>query len=306
MRRSLIKISITLIAIFLLSTSYGQKIEVNVDRDSILIGEEIQLSISYPVEKATSSLQFFEGDSIGNGFEVLEVRKNDTVDKKNTLLLFITNFELNNQLIPPFTVFYGESKLVSNPISVHVSLMEVDTTQPIKDIKPILDDPFTSSDYFKMGWDWVKNNWWILFLVLIMIGFVLWFSLRKKQPKEETVIAKPTIPAHLLTVDKLKELEEKQLWQKGNQKEYNVQLSAIIQFYISERYEVPTAEKTSSEILHSLRFVEMGEGNKQNLKKLLILSDLVKFAKEQPTADDNESVMKDAYTFIKTTKKLND
>lgn len=306
MNNKLKTISLTLIAFFLLSNSYAQNIEVKVDRDSILIGEEIHLSISYPIEKATSSLQFFEGDSIGNGFEVLEVLKNDTIENQKRLILSVTNFELDFKIIPPFSVFYGESKLVSRPISVHVSLMEVDTAQPIKDIKPILEDSFTTSDYYKMGWNWAKNNWWIVLLVSIMIGLVLWFLLRKKQPKQEIVIAKPTIPAHLLAVNKLKELEEKQLWQNGNQKEYNVELTQIIQFYISERYEVPTAEKTSSEILHSLRFVEMGEGNKENLKKLLILSDLVKFAKEQPTADDNESVMKDAYTFIKTTKKLND
>ena len=249
-------------------------------------------------------MQFFEGDSIGNGFEVLKLVKNDTIDKQNTLLLTVTNFELDHKLIPPFTVFYGKSKLVSKPVSIHIALMEVDTNQTIKDIKPIMEDSFTTSDYFKMGWNWVKNNWWIILVGFIVIGLFFWFFLRRKQPKEENIIKKPSIPAHLLAVDKLKELEEKQLWQNGNQKEYNVQLTEIIQFYISERYKVPTAEKTSSEILHSLRFVEIGEGNKQNLKKLLILSDLVKFAKEKPTAADNEAILRDAYTFIETTKKV--
>ena len=152
MNNKLKTISLTLIASLLLSISYAQKIEVSVDRDSILIGEAVQLSISYPIEKSTSSLQFFEGDSIGNGFEVLEVLKNDTIENQKRLKLSITNFELDFKIIPPFTVFYGENKLISRPISVHVSLMEVDTTQPIKDIKPILEDSFTASDYFKMGW----------------------------------------------------------------------------------------------------------------------------------------------------------
>ncbi|MEN8787255.1 MAG: LPXTG cell wall anchor domain-containing protein [Flavobacteriales bacterium] len=296
---TLILIAITFIAN---ANSYAQKIEVSVDRDSILIGEAIQLSISYPIEKSTSSLQFFEGDSIGNGFEVLEVLKNDTIENQKRLKLSLTNFELDYKVIPPFTVFYGENKLISRPISVHVSLMEVDTTQPIKDIKPILKDPFTASDYFKMGWKWVKNNWWIVVLGLIVIGFILWLLLRKKQPKEVKIIEKPIVPAHILANEKLKILQEKRLWQNGNQKEYNVELTEIIQFYITERYNVPTAEKTSSEILHSLRFVEMGEENKQNLKKLLILSDLVKFAKEKPTSEENESVLNDAYKFVETTK----
>lgn len=303
MKKYLKNISITLLAILLLSNNYAQKIEVSIDRDSILIGEAIEISISYPITNATSTLQFFEGDSIGNGFEVLEVLKNDTIDNQNQLKLALTNFELDNKLIPSFTVFYGESKLVSRPVSVHISLMQVDTTQPIKDIKPIMEDPFTTQDYLKMGLNWAKKYWWVILIGILGIGLIVWFLLRKKEHKQETIIEKPRVPAHLLAIDKLKELESKQLWQNGNQKEYNVQLTEIVQFYISERYEVPTAEKTSSEILHSLRFVEMGESNKQNLRKLLMLSDLVKFAKEKPTADENESVMRDGYLLIETTKK---
>ena len=105
---------------------------------------------------------------------------------------------------------------------------------------------------------------------------------------------------------RLKELEEKQLWQNGKQKEYNVQLTEVIQEYITNRYNVPTSERTSSEILYSLRFVEMGERNKTNLRELLMLSDLVKFAKELPTPDENEKVLRNGYEFVKTTQnKLN-
>ncbi|MEN8929039.1 MAG: hypothetical protein ABF240_09240, partial [Flavobacteriales bacterium] len=70
----------------------------------------------------------------------------------------------------------------------------------------------------------------------------------------------------------------------------------------TNRYNVPTSERTSSEIIQSLRFVEMGEENKANLRELLMLSDLVKFAKELPTADENEKVLRNGYEFIKTTQ----
>jgi hypothetical protein len=304
MKKKIRHIKTTILAIILLSNSYAQSIQVSVDRDTIFIGEQIELSISYPIKHATSSLQFFEGDSIGNGFEVLEILNNDTIDNQTQLKLAVTNFEIDNKFIPPFTVFYGESKSVSKPISVYVSLMQVDTNQPIKDIKPIIEDILTSYDYLKIVWNWTKKNWWILLIGLILILLIIWFLISKKEPKKKQIAEKKVVPVHLLAVDKLKQLEAKQLWQNGNQKEYNVQLTEIILFYISERYDMPTAEKTSSEIIHSLRFVKMGESNKQNLKKLLVLSDLVKFAKEKPTPYDNESVMKDAYMFIETTKKV--
>ena len=98
------------------------------------------------------------------------------------------------------------------------------------------------------------------------------------------------------------ELKNKNLWENGLQKEYNVQLTEVIQQYITDRYKVTTKEKTSSEILHSLRFVEMDEQNKTNLRQLLMLSDLVKFAKEKPTDNENNEVLNNAFDFVETTK----
>ena len=39
------------------------------------------------------------------------------------------------------------------------------------------------------------------------------------------------------------------------------------------------------------------------VKQVLILSDLVKFAKEQPTPTENEACLENSYAFISGTKK---
>lgn len=292
--------------LFIGGRSLGQKIEVNVNKDTIKIGESIELSLSYSFAKATSGLSFYEGDSLGDGFEVLEVVQADTNQNTVNFKVSVTNFELGSRAIPTFTVYYGDKKTSSTPIPIFVSLVELDTTLPFKDIKPILEDSLTSSDYIKMGWNWVIKYWWLVGLILFgLIGIILYYRMRKLPSNriEESEKSIPLIPAHVQGIQSLKELEKKELWQKGNQKQYNVELTEIIQTYIFQRYQVPTFERTSSEIIHSLRFVEMGLENKQNLRKLLMLSDLVKFAKEKPTSHENESVMKEAYQFIETTKK---
>jgi hypothetical protein len=46
----------------------------------------------------------------------------------------------------------------------------------------------------------------------------------------------------------------------------------------------------------------MDEQNKTNLRQLLMLSDLVKFAKEKPTDNENNEVLNNAFDFVKTTK----
>ena len=303
MKKILTHTAYTILAILLLPISYSQHIEVAVDKDSILIGEPIKTTISFPIAGATSSLIFSEGDSIGNGFEVFEVMRLDTVGEQTTFEVLLSTFELGNQFIPPFSIFYGSKKVVSRPIPVFVSLVEVDTTQPMKDIKPIFTDPLTSRDYAQLGWNWLKQNgWWILLLLLALIVlFVIFWS--KKEKNHTKVEQSVRVTAHEKAFAQLEELKSKQLWQKGMQKQYNVELTAIIEEYLTERYQVPTLQKTSGEIIHSLRFVEMGEENKRNLRKLLMLSDLVKFAKEKPTAQENEEVLRDAESFIETTKE---
>lgn len=295
------------IAFFILVNlvSFGQIISVKSSKDSILIGEPIDLSIQYDLKNVTSNLSFSEGDSIGNGFEVLEVISSDTIEESIfNQNIVVTCFELGNQFIPSFSIFVDSNKHVSKPIPVFVSLMKVDTTQPIKDIKPIIYDNLTFNDKANLLWKWIKNYWYIWIPILLGLFFLIWFLFfKKKTVKEEKLPIKEIIPAHVMAVSKLKELDEKQLWQKGKQKEYNVALTEIIQQYITNRYNVSTSERTSSEILQSLRFIEMGEENKMNLRELLMLSDLVKFAKELPTPDENLKVMKNAYLFVATTKK---
>ncbi|MEN8929009.1 MAG: hypothetical protein ABF240_09090, partial [Flavobacteriales bacterium] len=248
------------------SISFAQTFTIQSNKDSILIGEPFNLSVQYTVFGATSQLSFEKGDSLGNGFEVLEVESTDTI--KGTLLsqqLMVTCFELDNQFIPAFSIYYDSNKVVSKPIPVHVSLMQVDTAQPIKDIKPIVYDELTAGERLSMVWNWMKKYWFVWIPILLGLLFLIWFLFIKKKTEKATIVPeKEIIPAHILANSRLKELEEKQLWQSGKQKEYNVQLTEVIQEYITNRYNVPTSERTSSEIIQSLRFVEMGEENKAN------------------------------------------
>ncbi|MGB1041076.1 MAG: hypothetical protein ACPGVD_09395, partial [Flavobacteriales bacterium] len=226
-----------------------------------------------------------------------------TTNGLENIQLGISTFEVGNQFTPSFSVAYGQSISVSDSISVFVSLVAVDTSKPFKDIYPIFDNPLTAAEKWQLFWNKILAIWYVfLILLLLIIGLIWVVFFRKKKKKQEPEVVKEVIPAHILAERKLDELEGKQLWQNGNQKEYNVQLTEIIQEYISDRYNVPTKEKTSSEILHSIRFVEINELNKNNLRQLLMLSDLVKFAKEEPTPEENNTLLSNARQFVETTK----
>ena len=70
-----LKYIVSTLAILLIanSFSFAQYFEVKASKDSILIGEPIELTIQYSLLNATSQLIFEEGDSLGNGFEILAV-----------------------------------------------------------------------------------------------------------------------------------------------------------------------------------------------------------------------------------------
>ena len=64
-------------------------------------------------------------------------------------------------------------------------------------------------------------------------------------------------------------------------------------------------EQTTDEILNQPRILELESSSRQQLDVLLKLSDLAKFAKHQPLANENEQSMRDAVLFVKEHALLN-
>ena len=56
--------------------------------------------------------------------------------------------------------------------------------------------------------------------------------------------------------------------------------------------------------MYYLRLSELTENQKRVLRKLLMLTDLVKYAKESPLAAENEQVLRVAYNLVEETKKI--
>ena len=96
----------------------------------------------------------------------------------------------------------------------------------------------------------------------------------------------------------LDNLAEKKLWQNGRDKEFHTELTEILRQYIEARFAVPAMEKTSDEILDELyELAESQKASLANLKQILSIADLVKFAKYHPYADENQ-------LFVEQTKKV--
>jgi hypothetical protein len=107
----------------------------------------------------------------------------------------------------------------------------------------------------------------------------------------------------LLALQKLTELRNRKLWQQEQTKQYHTELTDIIRDYLENRYVIKAHEQTSDEIFASLRYMDITEENRNALRQVLILADLVKFAKEKPLPQDNEQSMDNAVAFVNRTQQ---
>lgn len=276
------------------------KVQTSIDTNKILIGDQIKYSIKlYPNENETVILPSLQ-DSIGK-FIIVHKSNLDTIiqNKIKSLnqTLTLTTFDTGVFYIPSLqfgflanndTTFY-----FSDSYQVQINTLDVDTTKPIKDIKPIMELPFTLMDY----------------VLYILIGALIvalavggYYYIKNWKPKvKETLPYDPKIPPHVQALKDLNELERQKLWQKGLVKDYYSRISEILRMYLERRFSFLALESTTSEIMSYFnQIISSAEISKQ-LKEVLELSDLVKFAKYIPPTDDHTKIIDYARNIVQST-----
>jgi len=270
------------ILFILFSTSlFAQKVTTSVDKTKNKIGAEFQLTLKTEVD-TLSKVKFPNAKNFG-ALEVIQSYKMDTIKKNDRYELIkkygLTQFDSGKYTIPSLKVFINGKPILSDSIKVEVSAVVVDTLkQKMYDIKDIaqVDSPL--------------GSWWIYLLLLLaiaIIGFFVYRFIKKRQNRvkvEEVVYKSPIEKATSL----LQQLETKELWQKGEVKNYYSELTEIARNYIEEEINIPAMESTTSELIEGLRNaakhkkLKLTNETVSNLEKVLMQADLVKFAKTKP------------------------
>jgi hypothetical protein len=284
----------------------AQNIQVvaSVEQDTIKIGEQTKLNFNIH-QPAGAKVNFPQiTDTIVSKVQVVAAGKIDTIfdktDRQNITVhraYTITSFDAGTYTIPAFDFGSTAGVLKSNEAHLVVQTVKVDTTKAIFDIKQPLAVSYTL-------WDWLRDHWvWVvipLAVILIIFG-IIWYL--KTRPKKEVVIAevKPDVPFHTQILNRLQELRGKKLYQQ-DVKAYHSELTDIIRDYLEKRYVIKTHEKTSDEIFANLKFIDMDQESRNLLRQILLLADLVKFAKEKPMPNENELSMDNAIAFVSKTR----
>ncbi|KFF04805.1 hypothetical protein [Flavobacterium reichenbachii] len=257
-----------------------KQVETSIDTTKNKIGAEFKLTVK-TVVNSKSNVVFPKLKNIG-ALEVIQSYPVDTVKKDDTYELIkkygLTQFDSGRYTIPSIKILIDKKPFATDSIKVEVTNIKVDTLQQkmydIKDISSV---------------DEGIGNWWIytlIILAVIGIGALIYWYVKKHQLKkiEEEVYKTPIEKATSL----LNNLEKKELWQKGEVKEYYSELTDIARNYIEEAIQIPAMESTTSELIQGIRTAStkkkmtLTPETVENLERVLRQADLVKFAKSKP------------------------
>ncbi|OFX89182.1 MAG: hypothetical protein A2W99_01695 [Bacteroidetes bacterium GWF2_33_16] len=282
------------------------KTKAVLEKNQALIGDQVKMSIS--VIKPKNALVFlpeFE-PKLTDTIEIIEQFKPDTsiLEDGNMLIeksIIITAFDSGSYIIAPIPVFVKNNDkldtLYTNALTFIVNSIPLDTTNTIKDIKL----PYSAPVTFREALPYILGGLGILFIILLIVYIII--KLKRKEPIFKRF--KPLEPAHIIAFRDLEKLKNDKLLQNDKIKDYYTRITDILRHYLWNRYAIRSMERTSDEILQSLKESEFSdEKSFAILKDILVTSDLVKFAKFKPQVDEHEKCFNGAFKFVDNTKLI--
>ncbi len=266
----------------------GLTIRASVDRNKILIGEPIQLTIESYLSPG-SGKKFPVIDTIEH-FEFIGEPIIDTAAKNGGRsfkgIYKITSFDSGHWVIPSFSLSQG---VKTDTISIDVIFSEFDPNQEYHDIKDILEVKPSKN---KIEW------WWYAISGALLLGLVLLYLQRKKKPQ---LVSAPKVVINPYE-EALKQLEQLER-NKPEAKQYHSKLTDIFRLYIFRKKGILSLQKTTNDLVLQLKNLNLDKQQFDKLSQSLRLSDFVKFAKYLPSNDDNSNCFEEIKNAIVTIEK---
>ena len=271
--------------------AYAQRpvIKSSVDRNQILIGEQIlyRVEISFPIN--TYRLQWFSPPEEFSHFEIVEKDEIDssTINEINTFgqTMILTNFDSGRQYIPAMPLklkaIEGEESFTMYTDSILINVMHspLDSIQPFHDIKNIIE--------VKAGWEW-----WVWALIIaggiLLIALVIFLIKRFKKKKTTEEIFASKLSPYEEAVQALTALGKESLLEKHQEKEFHSRLSHIFKRYLSRKLNVNKMHLTTGDVLIELTPMDVKKTSVEKLANALRMGNAVKFAKYIPPATESE------------------
>lgn len=297
--------SILVVAAFV-NVARAQNVTVNAEIDSFqrLIGEHAKITLEVTANSGSRIvLPKFDKELI-DGIEIVHKEEPDTQylnDRKRIEIkevYTVTSFDSSLYVIPPFEVLVDGDPYLSKELAMAVYMMPVDTAN--------VDAFFGPKDIWRtdLSWDDVKESFWFFILFLLLSAAFVWVLIRymNNKPIIRIVKIKPKLPSHVIALKEMERIKADDKWRAGGlNKEYYTELTDAIREYLNDRFGFNATEMTTGEIVDNLMRVSDKDTIKE-LEELLVMADLVKFAKFEPAMNENDRNILNAIEFVNKTK----
>ena len=183
----------------------------------------------------------------------------------------------------------GKSLFIeSEPIEVKVTSELSDQIPDLAALEPML----PPQDVDQSGKVW----WWLGLLAGLVVGFLFVLRRRRKRIRDVPVVQlSPEEMAHTA----LKTLLAEDLPSKGLFKDFYLRLTSIVRIYIEGTTGLRAPEQTTEEFLQEIRNREVFTAERSvRLKEFLEAADMVKYAGQQPGADQVAMSIQRASEFV--------
>jgi hypothetical protein len=276
--------------LLLLNTASAQQpfLSARIDRKDILIGEQITYTVKAIFPNTVYRINWLSiPDSVAH-FEVVEKMKTDTSISGNMTSLeqkiIFTSFDSGRWTTPELAVNFeslsGDKKLpmTTEALPVNVSYSPADSTNQLRDIKPIIE--VTITDY---TWYYVAGG----ALLLLIIIFLLWRYF-KRRPKKPAAGPVSKLSPYQEAVEALRQLKQYDLNTREQVVQYHTGLSDIFKRYLGRVQKRELFNKTTGDLLIRLADNNLDATVLSSLASALRTGDAVKFAKYQPAVYESE------------------
>ena len=291
----------------MVTTSYSQAITVSAALDSSIMKIGEQRKIALEVKQPHSAVVYFPtingNDTLAQGIEILKITPPDTLKSNNALTIkqeyFITSFDTGRYVLPPFVFKSKTQSYTTEQLYLDVITYDEDLTNAqLTGMAENYDPPF----------NWVR---FLLYLSIVLgvigLGALIYYIYKvvqemKNNQIEEEIVVDNRLP-HEIALEELEKIKSDKLWQKGEVKVYYTVLTDTLRDYFTRRFNIPAMEMTSSEIIRSLKYEHDAVDAIERVREIFDISDMVKFAKMEPSQENNEISIVNAFFIVNKTKK---
>ncbi len=298
---NVIRAGLTVCFSFCMQLVICQTLQTITDKKDILIGEQIKLTIKSPMDGLTKWVVL--PDSIPH-FDIVESTKPDTVNFKDDSkaieqTIIITSFDSGRWVFPALPVQFagtaGQAPQIvkTDSFYVNVSYAPADSTNQLRDIKPII--KVTVFDFF---WLYISGG---VLLLLLLIILLYWFF--KKKKKDALVTAVSKLSPFDEAMQALKDLTQFNLQDAADIKLYHIKLADIFKNYLGRKQGKNLFNKTTGDLLISMKEVNLPPDNISELATVLRSTDAVKFAKYLPLSNQSEDCLQKVKETIELTER---